>query len=83
MAGTKQRDRGTAGGSDSGASPETPHSEHGAAQPGTPSRRSATLADVKPASVGRVLKPLRGGNDLLEEMLGDDANGVQDQSDKG
>ena len=33
---------------------------------------STTLADVKPVSVGRVLKPLRVGDDLLGEMLGDD-----------
>ena len=72
MAGTKQRDRGAAGGSDAGASPATPRSEHGAAPPGTPSRRATTLADVNPMSVGRVLKPLRDGDDLLGGMLGDD-----------
>ena len=72
MVGTKQRDRGTADESDPGASPATPHSEHGATQPGTPSRRPTTLTDVDPASVGRVLKPLRGGDDLLGEMLGQD-----------
>ena len=31
--------------------------------------RSATLADLNPVSVGRVLAPLRIGDDLLEEML--------------
>lgn len=72
MAGTKQRDRGTAGGSDPGTSSATPRSEHGTEAPGTPSRHSTTLADVNPASVGLVLKPLRGGDDLLREMLGQD-----------
>ncbi len=34
--------------------------------------RATTLADVSPASVGRVLAPLRPGEDLLAEMLDDD-----------
>ena len=34
--------------------------------------RSTTLADLNPASVGRVLKPLRRDDDLLAEMLDDD-----------
>ena len=34
--------------------------------------RPTTLADLSPVSVGRVLRPLRRGEDLLEEMLGDD-----------
>ena len=34
--------------------------------------RSTTLADVSPASVGRVLSPLRPGDGLLAEMLDDD-----------
>ncbi len=29
-----------------------------------------SLRDSKPASVGRVLRPLNGRDDLLEEMLG-------------
>lgn len=33
--------------------------------------RSTTLADLNPVSVGRVLKPLRIDDELLEEMLGD------------
>lgn len=32
----------------------------------------STLADLSPVSVGRVSKPLRADDDLLEEMLGDD-----------
>ena len=34
--------------------------------------RSTTLADLNPVSAGRVLKPLRIGDDLLGEMLDDD-----------
>ena len=34
--------------------------------------RATTLADVSPASVGRVLAPMRPGDDLLAEMLDDD-----------
>ena len=34
--------------------------------------RSTTLADLSPASVGRVLTPLRRGDDLLAELLDDD-----------
>ena len=34
--------------------------------------RSTTLADLSPASVGRVLAPLRRGDDLLDELLDDD-----------
>lgn len=34
--------------------------------------RTATLADLSPVSVGRVLRPMRRDDDLLEEMLGDD-----------
>lgn len=34
--------------------------------------RSTTLADLNPVSVGRVLKPLQIGDDLLGEMLGVD-----------
>ncbi len=34
--------------------------------------RSTTLADLSPVSVGRVSKPLRTNDDLLEEMLDDD-----------
>ena len=34
--------------------------------------RSTTLADLHPVSVGRVLKPMHVGDDLLEEMLDDD-----------
>lgn len=34
--------------------------------------RSTTLADLNPVSVGRVSKPLRTNDDLLEEMLDDD-----------
>ncbi len=34
--------------------------------------RATTLADVSPTSVGRVLAPLRPGEDLLAEMLDDD-----------
>ena len=34
--------------------------------------RTATLADLRPVSVGRVLRPMRMDDDLLEEMLGDD-----------
>ena len=34
--------------------------------------RSTTLADLSPASVGRVLAPLRRGDDLLAELLDDD-----------
>ena len=71
MTGKKQGGRGTAGGSDSGASSATPRSERGAKAPGTPSRRFTTLADVNPASVGRVLKPLRSDDDLLGEMIGE------------
>ena len=33
--------------------------------------RSTTLADLNPISLGRVLKPLRIDDDLLEEMLDD------------
>ena len=33
--------------------------------------RSTTLADLNPVSVGRVLKPLSTGDDLLGEMLDD------------
>ena len=42
---------------------------------GSPARRpirSTTLADLSPVSVGRVRKPLRKDDDLLEEMLDDD-----------
>jgi hypothetical protein len=34
-------------------------------------RPGTSLRDLRPASVGRVLRPLRGGEDLLEEMLDD------------
>ena len=34
--------------------------------------RSTTLADLSPASAGRVLVPLRRGDDLLDELLDDD-----------
>ena len=34
--------------------------------------RATTLADLNPASVGRVLAPLRRGDDPLGEMLDDD-----------
>ena len=34
--------------------------------------RSTTLADLSPVSAGRVLRPLRIDDDLLEEMLDDD-----------
>ena len=34
--------------------------------------RSTTLADLSPVSVGRVLAPLRRGDDLLAELLDDD-----------
>ena len=33
--------------------------------------RSTTLADLSPVSVGRVLAPLRRGDDLLAELLDD------------
>ena len=36
--------------------------------------RSTTLADLSPVSVGRVLAPLRRGDDLLAELLDDDRN---------
>ena len=31
-----------------------------------------SLLDAEPVSLGRVLQPLRGDDDLLEEMLDDD-----------
>ena len=31
-----------------------------------------SLLDAEPASLGKVLRPLRGDDDLLEEMLDDD-----------
>lgn len=34
--------------------------------------RPTSLADLSPVSVGRVLRPLRRDDDLLEEMLNDD-----------
>jgi len=34
-------------------------------------RPRTSLRDLRPASVGRMLRPLRGGEDLLEEMLDD------------
>ena len=40
--------------------------------PPHPVGRSTTLADLNPASVGRVRKPLRIDDDLLGEMLDDD-----------